>query len=174
MGVMVLLSCENDMEAVKALATIEDTKVDVADSLRMVYTENGIVRAVVTAGKILKWNPPDNKTEFTEGLTVTFFQEGKQVSVVTAEYGVNDEKLQEMKVSGNVIMENNRDEVLKTASLTWDEKNKRIRADGGLSVRTPYEVAYGTGLDSDEDFSNYTIQRIRGIFSVDDDNGFRQ
>jgi len=169
-----LVACENDLETVKALATIEDTKVDIADSLRLVFSENGLVRAVITSGKIKKWNPPNNKTEFMDGLTVTFYQKGEQVSIVTAAYGITDDATKEMKVSGNVVMENNRGEVLKTASMTWDERNKRIRAEGGLSVRTPYEVAYGAGLDSDEDFSNYTIQRIRGIFSVDDDNGFRQ
>jgi LPS export ABC transporter protein LptC len=171
---IICLSCENDLAAVKAFATKEHTRYDIADSLRMVYSENGQARAVVTASMIMRWNPPEKKTEFLNGMEVRFFQNGKEVSVLRANYGVRDDNTNEMKVSGNVRMENNKGEVLETEDMVWDEVNKRIRADGNLSIRTPTEVAYGTGLDSDEDFANYTITRIRGIFSIDDDKGFRQ
>lgn len=99
--------------------------------MQMIYSENGRARAIIRATLTMRWNPPENKTEFLNGLEVRFFQDGRQVSVLTANYGVKDDATNEMKVAGNVRMENDKGEVLETENLIWDEANKRIRADGG-------------------------------------------
>ena len=63
---------------------------------------------------------------------------------------------------------------MESQELTWNIKTKRVWTDKAIRIKTPDNIINGIGFDADEDFSNYTIRKVTGIVSVDDDNGFKE
>jgi LPS export ABC transporter protein LptC len=169
-----LNSCqENDMAKVKSMFNEQDADVELADSVKFIYKEGAYIRAVVTGKTIKRYTKTQNKLEFPDGLLVKFFDQLNLISVLKANYAENNDAEQIIKVSGDVHMENARAEVLETQELTWNVRNKKIFTDKPIKIKTPDNIIYGVGFDSDEDFSNYTIRKVNGIVVVDDAQGFK-
>ena len=170
-----LTSCqENDMAKVRAMFNEQDADVEVADSVRFSYKEGEFIRAVVTGKTVKRYVTTQSKLEFTDGLLVKFYEQLKLISVLKADYAENNDAEQVVKISGNVYMENARNEILETQALTWNMRDKKIFTDKHIKIRTPDNVIYGVGFDANEDFSNYTIRRVNGIVAVDDAKGFQE
>lgn len=168
------LSCkENDMAKVKAMFDEKDADVEVADSVRFIYKEGKYTRAFVTGKTIKRYTKTQNKLEFPDGLFVRFYEELRLISILKADYAENNDGEQIIKVSGNVYMENEKYERLETPSLIWNVRAKRIYTDKAIKIKTIDNTIYGIGFDADENFSNYTIRKVTGIVSVDDDKGFK-
>ncbi len=170
-----VVSCqENDLAKVKSMFNEKDADVEVADSVRFSYKEGEYIRAVVTGKTVKRYVKSQSKLEFTDGLLVKFYEQLKLISVLKADYAENNDAEQMVKISGNVYMENARNEILETQSLTWNMRDKKIFTDKHIKIRTPDNVIYGVGFDANEDFSNYTIRRVNGIVAVDDAKGFQE
>jgi hypothetical protein len=56
---------------------------------------------------------------------------------------------------------------LATELLYWTPRDKRIYTDKKVQINTPSRQVQGVGMESDQDFSRYTIRRPTGIFEVD-------
>jgi LPS export ABC transporter protein LptC len=167
-------SCqENDIGKVKSMFNEQEADVEVADSVRFTYKEGAFARAIVTGKTIKRYTKAQDKIEFPDGMLVRFYDQLRLISILKANYAENNESQQLMHVSGDVYMENERNEKLETQELMWNVRNKKIYTDQSIKIRTPDHIIYGIGFDSDEDFSNYTIRKVTGIVSVDDTKGFK-
>lgn len=162
------------MAKVREMFNEKDVEAEVADSVRFTYKEGAYVRAVVTGKTIRHYTKTQNKIEFPDGLFVRFYDKLRMISVLRADYAENNDAAQLMKVSGHVYMQNERYEEMETQELTWNERTKKIYTDKQVKIKTPDHIIYGYGFDSDEDFSNYTIRKVNGIVSVDDNKGFKE
>ena len=168
-------SCEQvPLSKIKAMFDEKDADVEVADSVKFIYKEGEYARAIVTAPKVKRYTKEQSKLEFSNGLLVKFYETLDMISVLKADYGVNDDAKQLIIASGNVHMENAKNEIMESQELTWNIKTKRVWTDKAIRIKTPDNIINGIGFDADEDFSNYTIRRVTGIVSVDDDNGFKE
>lgn len=169
-----LFACEkNDISKVKALTKKEEVSYDLADSPKITYSENGWKRAVMTAPEMKKYNQANNALEFNKGIHVVFFDNGKQTATLVADYAYNDEQTKITKMRGHVKMVNYKKETLFADEIEWDIRNKRIKAPGWIKIKNKEEMIVGEGLDSDEEFKNYTIRRVKGVFNVYENDGFR-
>lgn len=169
-----LLACEeNDVARINALVSNDDVGVERADSVHLIYKEGPYTRAEISAKTVKRYIKDQSKLEFSDGLQVLFYDSLKLVSVLTANYALNDDAKQFIFISGDVRMENYQHEVLETEELNWDIRSKKITANKGIRITTPDDVITGTGLDSDEDFSNYTIRRVHGVVAIDEDEELR-
>lgn len=169
-----MFACEkNDISKVKALTKKEEVSYDVADSPRITYSENGWKRAVMTAPEMKKYNQANNALEFNKGINVVFYDNGKQTATLVADYAYNDEQTKITKMRGHVKMVNYRKETLLAEEIEWDIRNKRIKAPGWIKIKNKEEMIVGEGLESDEEFKNYTIKRVKGNFNVYENEGFR-
>lgn len=172
--VFALCSCEvNDIAKIKALTKPEETGYDLALKPVITYTEYGWKRAVMVSPSMKKYNQNGNGLEFSEGIKVEFFEKDIKTSTLTADYAFNDDATKTTKLKGNVKMVNNKGHILKAAEINWDMRNKRIIAPGWIKIKTKDETIEGIGLDSDEDFKNYTIKKVNGIITTNDNQGFR-
>ena len=151
----------------------KDIDVEVADSVKFIYKEGAYIRAIVTGKTVKRYTNTQNKLVFPDGLLVKFYEQLNMISVLKANYAENDDAQQTINVSGNVYMENARNEIIETTQLTWNIRTKKIYTDKSIKIRTPDNIIYGVGFDSDEDFSNYTIRKVNGIVAVDDSKGFK-
>lgn len=164
---------ENDIAKVKSMFNEKDIDVEVADSVKFIYKEGAYIRAIVTGKTVKRYTNTQNKLVFPDGLLVKFYEQLNMISVLKANYAENDDAQQTINVSGNVYMENARNEIIETTQLTWNIRTKKIYTDKSIKIRTPDNIIYGVGFDSDEDFSNYTIRKVNGIVAVDDSKGFK-
>jgi LPS export ABC transporter protein LptC len=172
--VIFLVACEeNDVSRINALVSNDDVGVERADSVHLLYKEGAYTRAEISARTVKRYIKTQNKLEFSDGLEVKFYDSLKLVSVLTADFAVNDDTKQSIFISGNVRMENFQQEVLETQELNWDIRNKKIQCSKGIKIKTPDDVITGTGLDSDEDFSNYTIRQVHGVVAYDEEEDLR-
>jgi LPS export ABC transporter protein LptC len=168
------IACEeNDVAKINALVSNNDVGIEHADSVHLIYKEGAYTRAEIRAKTVKRYIKTQNKLEFSDGLEVKFYDTLQLVSVLTADYAVNDDAQQTIFISGNVRMENFRHEILETKELNWDIRNKKISANKGVKIKTPDDIIIGTGLDSDEDFSNYTIRHVNGVVEYNEDENFR-
>lgn len=167
-------SCkENDIATINAIIKDDEVGVEIADSVKLIYKENEFIRAEITTKTVKRFIESQNKLEFSDGLVVKFYEGLQLSSVLTANYGILDDVKQTIEVKGNIIMQNYKHEVLKTENLVWNLNDKTIYAKDKITIKTPYDVITGYGLQSKEDFSNYSIKRVTGIVSYNEDESFR-
>lgn len=167
-------SCKQvEIAKIKAMFDEKNVDVEIADSVRFTYKEGEYKRAIVTAKTLKRYTKSQSKLEFSDGLLVKFFEELRMISVLKANYGVNDDANQLITTSGDVHMENEKNEIMESQELIWNIKTKKVHTDKAIKIKTPDNIIYGIGFEADEDFSNYTIRKVTGVVAIDDDNGFK-
>ncbi len=70
-------------------------------------------------------------------------------------------------VTGHVVIKTQKNETLKTDEITWKIDKKIITTDKPVELETPKEKLYGTGMDANQDFTQYTLRNPRGTVQVD-------
>ena len=50
--------------------------------------------------------------------------------------------------------------------LIWNEKIQKFYTDKFVTITTPTQIIYGDGLESNQNFSDYTILKVKGVFGV--------
>jgi len=71
------------------------------------------------------------------------------------------------KLIGHVIIHNiDKGETLKTDEFNWLPVEKRIYTDKAVQLRTRTELVNGVGLDAAQDFSSYSLRKVRNSVVV--------
>ena len=71
------------------------------------------------------------------------------------------------RVMGRVQIDNQvKHEILETPELFWSPDTKKIYTDKQVDIKTPDQVLHGMGMDSNQDFTDYTIRKVTGVVSV--------
>ena len=115
----------------------------------------------------------DKKTylEFNDGIKVQFFDiYGKKESELNAGYAIIDDKNDLMLAENNVIVRNIKGDILETEKLNWDQNKKEIFTNEFVKITTKNEVIYGIGLESNQNFSKYSIRNIKAVITINQSN----
>ncbi|MCW5910158.1 MAG: LPS export ABC transporter periplasmic protein LptC [Cyclobacteriaceae bacterium] len=139
-----------------------------AEDVVMHYAEKDRVKVILRAAKILEFQNGDQ--EFPEGIYMEFYDEWGNISSTLrandAYYFKNENK---WRGRGNVEVVNaQKEEQLNTEELFWKPNDKKIFTDKFVTIKLQSEVLYGTGLEANEDLSNYQIKNPEGEFVVDE------
>lgn len=162
------VSCENDMEAVmnldKKAAAVEEGK-----KINSLYSQDGHVKANLTAPTMLRHLAVPIYVEFNNGLKVLFYSDTLSVeSTLTARYGKYYENDANIFLKDHVVVVNKKGERLDCEELNWDSKKQQFISNTRVRISTATDTLYGTGLISNQDFTNYTIMHPTGPFVVQD------
>ncbi|MCP2042934.1 LPS export ABC transporter periplasmic protein LptC [Pontibacter sp. HSC-36F09] len=105
---------------------------------------------------------------FPDGIDVEFLEKGEMVtSTLRANYGKQERNKDLYLVRGNVIVHNlQKQEKLETEELYWNKAKAQIYTDKFVKITTPEEILMGHGLEANQDFSNYRIKKVTGVFSL--------
>ena len=115
----------------------------------------------------------DKKTylEFNDGIKVQFFDiYGKKESELNAGYAIIDDKNDLMLAENNVIVRNIKGDILETEKLNWNQETEEIFTEEFVKITTKNEVIYGIGLESNQNFSKYSIRNIKGTITINQSN----
>lgn len=143
------------------------------DSVEMLYAEEDKLRVKMIAGKVRQFDNGDR--EFPEGLFIEFFDSLRITSVMEANNAYYYKSTNKWRAQGKVTVKSMvRDEQLNTEELFWFPTTKKIYTEKFVTIRTGTEVIYGTGLDADQNLTNYRIRRVEGEFEVDENGNPNQ
>ncbi|MBP6334844.1 MAG: LPS export ABC transporter periplasmic protein LptC, partial [Bacteroidia bacterium] len=113
-----LASCENDLRKVELYSKAENSPVETAKNIKIIYSDSAQVQVEVKAPKLERYDTENPYFEMTQGLQATFFDDQLRVkSRMDADYGVRYEKEQKMEARKNVVVVNERGEQLNTEHL---------------------------------------------------------
>ena len=164
--------CTNDLKDVMAIPTNKLSPSQTADTVTMIYTDSAQLKIVLKANRLIQFdkNVSEPFTILPKGVNVTFFNSEEKVSsTLKANYAIRYQISKRMEARYAVEVVNNKGEKLKTEKLIWDEANKKIYTDAFVEITTATQRITGRGLQSNEDFSKYSIKNVVATIQLNND-----
>lgn len=163
------VSCDKNSNRLgQAINSRDSSSVMTTRGLTSLISEDGIVKYKIQTEEwevFDKMNPP--YWSFEKGVYLEVYDSAKQVqSTVTADtaYYYSEKKLWELR--SNVHSKNVNDEEFITNLLFWDQNYEKVYSDSLIRIRQEKQVIVGTGFESDQSFTRYTIRKTEGIFPI--------
>ena len=160
-----MFACSNDLERIQEISIQNQASypVETVKECEIIYSDSAKVRVLLNAALMNRYNDEKPYIEFIDGLKVQFFDDnGKKESELNADYAIIDEK--------NVIVRNVDGDVLETEKLSWNQQAEEIFTEDFVKITTDNEVIFGEGLVSNQNFSKYTIRKIKGTITINQAN----
>lgn len=166
-----LFACKNDMETISSLTVDESTPSETAKDVELIYSDSGRVMIKLVSPLLNRYLNEDPYIEFPEGLHLFFYDSAMNVkSELTANYGINWEEQKRMEVKDDVVITNHdKNEVLNTEHVIWDQRLKKIYSEVFVKRTTPDGVLYGDGFDADEKLNSWKLINPRGEFLFEEE-----
>jgi lipopolysaccharide assembly outer membrane protein LptD (OstA) len=79
-----------------------------------------------------------------------------------------------MVASGNVEVINEKKEQLNTEKLYWNQKEGKIYSNDFVKITTQEEILMGEGFESNEDFTKYSIKKLKGTININENDSIQQ
>ncbi|MGL1887176.1 MAG: LPS export ABC transporter periplasmic protein LptC [Reichenbachiella sp.] len=164
LSIAVFFACESK-KGVLEQATYDGPSVTM-DSIDVKISDSTVTKIRLRAPKQYVYENDDR--DFPHGIYLQFYDPfGKVTSTLKANTGYYFSDEDYYKAEGDVIMISLRDgSDLRTELLNWVPKEERIYTDQFVTIKTDGEVLEGEGLESNEDFSEYTILKPSGVMSI--------
>ena len=111
------------------------------------------------------WNVIIKKSErFDKNIDIDFYDsDGQKRSNLIANGGELDNRTQDVKAFGHVVVKSDTGVTLYTEELYFDKQAEKIISNVDVMIITVQgDTIYGTGLVSDPQLINYRVTRIRG------------
>lgn len=161
-------ACENNLQTVRDLGK-KKIGVEEAVNIESFLSQDGRVKAKLTAPLMLRYQFDTPKVEFPKTLHVNFFNENLKVeSQLNAKYGNYLENENKVFLRDSVIVFNDNGDTLHTKELYWDQRLEKFYTDKNVILIKPDQKTYGTGLEADQSFKNITIKNPRGFILIAD------
>ena len=172
LAVLSLVSCHNDIKKIKETIDSSMLNTERADSVTIIYSKEGNTKAQMfakTFNHVQDAKPP--YIEMKNGLRVLFYNDSMQLqSTLLAKYGRYFEQNGNVLVRDSVVVFNIKREQLNTEELIWNEKLQKFFTQKFVKITTPTQIIYGNGLESNQNFTDYTILQVKGIIGVKPSN----
>jgi LPS export ABC transporter protein LptC len=169
--IIMLFACENDITEINSLSRTDTLPFEQARDIEVYYTDSGRLTAYLESTLMYNYKKANGYLEFPEGFKVVFYDSDlNPKSEITARYGIRYDKTKIMEAKNDVVVRNiDKNEQLNTEHLIWDEKKGIIYSEVFVKITRSDEVLYGDGLQSDQNFENYTIKNPTGEFKINPD-----
>lgn len=163
-AVTMFFSCENNIKQVQKLNQKTFTPTGQADTINLVYTDSGKVKAILISPKMIDYASLENPyTEFPKGIHVVIYDNQENKSYVDADFAVSYKKTNLIDLQGNVKITTYDKKLLETSQLYYDQKNewffteKYFRYSDGKG-----SFLEGPGVDFSKDFKIFNMQKSNG------------
>jgi LPS export ABC transporter protein LptC len=164
-----IMSCQKDTEKVKKVSKmLANIGVEKATEVALTYTDSGILKARLFSPLMERYpHKSEPYMEMKKGVKAYFYNpDGEAESSLTANYAISYENTKIIVVKHHVVVKNIRNEELETEKLTWDQRRELIFTDQFIKIKTPDEILYGTGFESNQNFTRYRIKNLTGRVSI--------
>lgn len=166
----VLFSCSKDIEEVKKCDNIEILPDQVVKEVEVIYSTSGNIVFQLNAPLLHQYGGSKNYNEMLEGVEVKIFDKEMNVTTkLTSNYAIDSTYADKMQARENVIIVNKKGEQLNTEELLWNKKTEQITSDVFVKITTADQIIMGTGLISNQNFTEYRILQPSGIINIEND-----
>ena len=184
---MMVACCLTGCRREEAVApSMEDVRSEVAprqESWNILYrvTETGTEAASsrprldIQAGYMATFETEDSTYTLMTGdsldrVIAHFYDElGDTSSTVTANRLILHEDEDRFEARGNVVAVTPDGKTLESEHLVWLEKEREVRTPGFVRITTPKERVQGYDLVADENLETYTLRRMTGQVTVEEE-----
>ncbi len=167
-----LPGCENDINEVNRLFSREQTLVETAADVELLFSDSAVLQLRIVAPTLVRhFSSSEPFQEFPDGLLVEFFEQGQQdrpSSRLTARYAQRFEHSNLFIARDSVVWTSGRQERLESEELTWDEAGDKVHTRKFVVMQRPGELIYGHGFESNQAFTNWRIRAIEGRIRSDE------
>jgi LPS export ABC transporter protein LptC len=169
---LLLLSCSKAPKPNESLKVHVEDPVMSAGNIEILFSDSGTVLSRLTAPLMNRFAGDDPYLELPRGFRIAIYDSSRQVtSTITGNRGLRRETAHTMEAWGNVVVRNElKNEQLNTEHLIWDVNRHRIWSDVHVKITRPDQVLYGSGMESNESFTRYSIQDPSGEMNVKSDS----
>lgn len=134
----------------------------------MIYSDSA--RAIVRMVTESQITTPSEDRVYPKEMKLWFYDKtGKITSEVRGDSAHFYRQKNTYKLIGHVVIHNiEKGEIMKTDEFNWLPVEKRIFTDKAVQLRTRTELVNGVGLDAAQDFSSYSLRKVRNsVVQVD-------
>ena len=150
----------------KLIADIVGEKPDqVSEDFSVVFADSSLEKALLFADRARIYEEK-KETLLDSSVKVYFYskESQKQISTLTADSVLIDDKTKNMKAMGNVIVvSDSTNTTITTTVLNWLNKERKLTSDKYVKIVSPEQEIEGIGFESDEKLQNYTIYKVKGV-----------
>ncbi|MCX6269155.1 MAG: LPS export ABC transporter periplasmic protein LptC [Bacteroidetes bacterium] len=171
-AIFILVSCSKAPLENDTLLVQENDPVMSAHNIDVLFSDSGKIQAQLTSPLMNRFTGENPYLEFPKGFKIYMFDSVRQItSTITGNRGMRNESAHIMEAWGNVVVRNEKkNEQINTEHLIWEEKRHKIRSDVKVKITRPDQILYGTQMESNESFTNYSIQNPTGEMAVKKDS----
>ncbi len=174
LGVVFLLSCENDIEKISALTSEIDLPQQTGYDVEISFTDSGLLKWKLYAPEINRYGSKDNPyIEFPRGIRIIDFdRSGKIESRLTANYAIYYQKDQLGEAKNNVVaIKETTGEELYTEQLFWDQKSETVYSNTFSRIINSQGTHIGEkGFEAKQDLSRWKLHGSRGTVKIRDES----
>lgn len=171
-GCFFISGCENDEGEIKEL-TEAKTMVEEARDIESYLSQDGKMKAKLTAPLMLRVMKDTLYIEFPESLHIDFFDSTLAVqSWVDANYGKYFENYNKAFLRDSVVVINTLGDTLKCPDLWWDQNRQLFYTDQYAQYHSRDRQIYGgKGMEASQDLKTIIFKQPTGTVKVSD-SGF--
>ena len=168
----ILCSCENDVKEIESLSNKKNEPVSRGKNVELIYSEKSNVKINITAPLMEEYGLEEDKyMEMKEGIKVLFYDSLMNVSsTLTANYAINRVAKKIMEAKDDVVVVNDKGEILNTEHLVWLQDSSKIYTDEFVKIQTEDEIIMGEGMEANQDFTKWSIKKIKGIINIKEES----
>lgn len=168
---MALCSCKNKMEDIEAITFVDTFPQETVKNVEIIYSDSAKVKAILKAPLYKRYVGKNPYIEMPKGVNVIFYDSIMRVKThLTAKYAIKYDKKNVMEAKNDVVVVNEKGEKLNTEKLIWDENRRKIYTDVFVKITTNDKIIYGEGMDADDSFLKWKIQKVSGTFYISTDD----
>jgi len=170
-AVLLFYSCENELPKIKSYTNIEELPSVTAEGFEMLFSDSTVIRFKLQTPELIRHDKEKEPfTEFPKGVKIEKYDANMNiVSSITAQYAKNFDSDDRWEAKNNVVAVNLKGDTLKTEYLVWDTKREKIYSDQFVKIIQKDQIYTGIGFESNQDFSDYRIFKLKGHMYVNVD-----
>ena len=167
----ILCSCENDVNEIDSLSNKEKQAISKGKNVEFIYSEKSDVKIKITAPLMEEYGEDDKYFEMNNGIKVLFYDSLLNVtSTLTSNYAIHRVTQKIMEAKDDVVVVNDKGEVLNTEHLIWLEDSSKIYTNEFVKITTEDEIIMGEGMEANQDFTKWKIHKIKGTINIKEES----
>jgi LPS export ABC transporter protein LptC len=166
-------SCENDLEKIRTLTSIDGIPDASGTQYEILYTDSFRLKVRILAPEIQRFARQEEPIiNFPKGMTAYFYNDSLEIEAyIKARHVTYFEKDYLWEARNNVEGRNlSNGNQINTEHMFWDERKDLIYSDTRSRVVNPDGTFYGeNGFEARQDLSWYRLKKSKGVVNLKDE-----
>ena len=167
-----LFSCEEPKQAKKTAAYTGP--IEEINDVKLLYSEAAVLKVKLTTPKQFRYANDDRK--YPKPVSIIFYgPAGEEATTLRSDSGRYNKAKDLYTLIGHVVVvDKQKQQKVLSPELNWNPATKKVFTNKRVVVLSQMtgEKLYGTGLDANQNFTNYSVRNPSGVFNAEGGPGF--